>query len=153
MSMQFALSRMLAPLSRRVRLMIGRALITAINDGGKIQTAQVKLLDGEVRDAVEVLHQYGFTSVPPGKPEGLYFSVGGDRDHGVMICVADRDFRLKNLSAGEVAIGTDEDTGGLPHRIHFKRGREIHLIAGLTKLVLTPDGIRIETPALDIVKI
>lgn len=62
--------------------MIGRAIVTAIDDSGKVQIAQVKLLDGEVRDGVEILFQYGFSSLPHGKREGLYFSVGGDRDHG-----------------------------------------------------------------------
>ncbi len=146
-------ARMTGPLARRVRLMVARAVVTAIADAGKIQSAQVKLLDGEVRDGVEILQQYGFTSIPLGKPEGLYFSVGGDRDHGVMLNVADRQFRLANIAQGEVAIYTDEDEAGNEHRIHFKRGREIHLMAGTTRIVLTPDGITIETPSLDIVKV
>lgn len=149
---QTLVARMMGPLSRRLRLLVARAVVTAIGDAGKIQTAQVKLLDGEVRDAIEILHQYGYTSVAPGKPEGLYFSVGGDRDHGVMICVADRQHRRKNLAAGEVAIYTDEDTEAEGHYIHFKRGREIEIVAGQSKIVLTPDGITITTPQLDIVK-
>lgn len=150
---QATTTRMLAPIARRVRLMVARAVITAIDDAGKIQTAQVKLLDGEVRDGIEILHQYGFTSRPRGKPEGLYFSVGGDRDHGVMICAADRAHRLTDLAPGETALYTDEDQPGNEHRIHFKNGREIHVMAGLTRIVLTPAGITITTPALDIVKI
>lgn len=109
-------SRMLAPLARRLRLMVARAVVTAIGDAGKIQSAQVKLLDGEVRDGVEILHQFGFTSIPPGQPEGLYFSVGADRDHGVMICVADRQFRLKGLQPGEAAFYDD-----LGQKVHLTR--------------------------------
>lgn len=109
-------ARMMAPIARRVRLMIARAVVTAIDDTGKIQTAQVKLLDGEVRDGIEILHQYGFTSIPHGKPESLYFSAGGDRDHGVMICVADRQFRLKSIAPGEVALYDDLD-----QKVHLTR--------------------------------
>lgn len=145
-------SRLLAPIARRVRLMVARAVVTAIADAGKIQSAQVKLLDGEVRDGIEILHQYGFTSIAQGQPEGLYFSVGGDRDHGVLVCVADRQFRRKNLAPGEVALYTDEDTEADGHYIHFKRGREIEIVAGKSKIVLTPDGITITTPQFDIVK-
>jgi phage baseplate assembly protein V len=141
-----------AALGRKLRLMVARAVITAIGDAGKIQTAQVKLLDGEVRDGVEILHQYGFSSAPLGDREGLYFSVGGDRDHGVLICVADRKFRLRNLAPGEVAIYTDEDQTAGQHRVIFKRSQEIHLIAGASSIVLTPAGITITTPAIDIVK-
>jgi phage baseplate assembly protein V len=123
---QQLVARMLEPVGRRIRLMVARAVVTAIADAGKIQSAQVKLLDGEVRDAVEILHQYGFTSIPHGQPEGLYFSVGGDRDHGVMICVADRQFRLKNIAPGEVALYDD-----LGQKVHLTRGGIVVDGAGL----------------------
>jgi phage baseplate assembly protein V len=148
MDIQALISRAIAPLGRRLRLMVARAVITAIDDSGKIQSAQVKLLDGEVREGVEILNQYGFSSVPPGEPEGLYFSVGGDRDHGVMAAVADRAFRFKNLAPGEVAIYTDEDATDGKHHIIFKRGQEIHLIAGTSSIVMTPESVTIETPTL-----
>jgi phage baseplate assembly protein V len=146
------LSRLLAPLSRRLRLMVSRAVITAVQDAGKIQTAQVTLLEGEVRDGVEILHQYGFTSVPAEKGEGLYFSVGGDRDHGVMVALADRKFRKKNLEPGEAAVYTDEDAASGDHHIHFKRGRIIEIVAGASRIVMEADGITITTPALAIQK-
>jgi phage baseplate assembly protein V len=116
MDMQTMTARMMAPLARRLRLMVARAVVTAIGDAGKVQSAQVKLLDGEVRDGIEMLHQYGFTSNPHGKMEGLYFSVGGDRDHGVLICVADRQFRLKSIAPGEVALYDDLD-----QKVHLTR--------------------------------
>jgi len=146
------MNRLLAPISRRIRLMVARAVVTAIGDAGKIQAAQVKLLDGEVRDGIEVLHQYGFTSLPHGKPEGLYFSVGGDRDHGVLICVADRQFRLKSMAPGEVAIYDDLD-----QKIHLTRDGIVIDGAGLPLIVRdTPivtiqaeTKVRAETPMLE----
>ena len=144
--------RLLAPLARRLRLMVGRAVISAIADGGKVQAAQVRLLDGEVRDGVEVLMQYGMASNTPGQPEGLYFSVGGDRDHGVMVATADRGSNRPDLAAGETVVYTDEDTAADGHRIHFKNGRVIEIVAGESKIVLTPDGITITAPAFDLVK-
>ena len=128
-------ARMMGPLARRVRLMVARAVVTAIGDAGKIQSAQVKLLDGEVRDLVEILHQYGFSSMAHGEPEGLYFSVGGDRDHGVMICVADRKFRFRSLKPGEVVMYDDLD-----QKVHLTRD-------GIT--AYTPKTLRID--ARDIV--
>lgn len=142
----------LSSLGRKLRLSIARAVISLIDDSGKMQSAQVKLLDGEVRDGVEILHQYGFSSVPLGDREGVYFSVGGDRDHGALVCVADRKFRIKNLAPGEVAIYTDEDSDSGKHRIYFKRGQEIHMIAGASSIIMTPAGITITTPSLNIVK-
>ena len=145
-------NKMLTPLSRRLRLMVSRAVITAINDAGKIQSAQVKLLSGEIRDNVEVLQPYGLSSKPPGQPEGLYFSVGGDRDHGVMICIADRQYRVKAQKDGEICLYDDLgqkvhltrdgiviDGGGLP--INIKNTPKV-TIAANTK-------IRCETPLLE----
>lgn len=128
MDVQTLVARMMAPVARRVRLMVARAVVTSIADAGKIQSAQVKLLDGEVRDGIEILHQYGVTSIPPGKPEGLYFSVGGDRDHGVLICVADRQFRLKDIAPGEAALYDD-----LGQKVHLTRDGIV--IDGAGKLI------------------
>lgn len=154
--MTFAISqliaRTIAPVSRRLRLMVGRGVVTTISDAGKIQVAQVQLLDGEVRDGIEILHQYGCTSIAPGQPEGLYFSVGGDRDHGVMICVADRQFRLKEIAPGEVALYDD-----INQKIHLTRdgividGAGLPLIVQNTPIVTikAETKIRAETPLLE----
>ena len=45
-----------------------------------------------------------------------------------MLCVHDRRYRPDNLSEGEVAIYTDEDSSG--HRVWLKRGNIIELIGG-----------------------
>lgn len=144
MSTQAALNKMLAPLARRLRLMVGRAVVTAIADAGRVQSAQVKLLDGEVRDGVEILHQYGLSSIPPGQPEGLYFSVGGDRDHGVMICVADRQFRLKSIAPGEVALYDDLD-----QKIHLTRDGIVIDGGNLPITITNTPKVRMETDLLE----
>lgn len=146
------LFRALAPLARRIRLMAGRAVLTLIDDATKMQGVQVKLLDGEVCNNVDRLQQYGFTSVPLPGAEGVYLALGGSRDHGVVIVADDRRYRIKGLQGGEVAIYTDEDKAAGEHRILFKRGKEIHLVAGASSIVMTPTGITITAPNLDIVK-
>ncbi|MCG3177414.1 MAG: hypothetical protein MOGMAGMI_02388 [Candidatus Omnitrophica bacterium] len=150
MSREFA--KLLAPLSRRLRLMASRAVLSLISDATGMQIVQVKLLNGEVRDGIERVQNYGFTSVPLPGAEAIFLSLGGDRDHGIVITADDRRYRIKGLQGGEVAIYTDEDKAGADHRIHFKRGKEIHLVAGASSIVMTPTGITITTPNLDIVK-
>lgn len=146
------LFKAMAPLARRIRLMAARAILTLIDDATKMQGLQVKLLDGEVCNNVDRVQNYGFTSVPLPGAEGIYLALGGSRDHGVVIVADDRRYRIKGLQGGEVAIYTDEDKAGADHRIHFKRGKEIHLVAGASSIVMTPTGITITTPNLDIVK-
>ncbi|HEV7284793.1 MAG TPA: phage baseplate assembly protein V [Kaistia sp.] len=141
---------------QRVRLMVARAVVGATSDASMMQTMQVHLCTGEVKDGVERLQQYGFTSVPHRGAEGVCLFVGGNRDHGVLIAVDDRRYRLKGLADGEVALYTDEDQGG-GHRIVLRRDRKIEISAmqleikvdqelaldvgnGANRLVMTPAG-------------
>ena len=146
------INKLIAPLKRRVYLMIGRCMITAIDDSTDIQSMQIKSLDGEVHDGVERFQDYGFTSVPQKGSEGFAAFVAGIRAHGLMVKVDDRRYRPKNLQPGEVCFYTDEDKDSSDHRIIFKRGKEIHLIAGASSIVMTPASITITTPSLDIIK-
>jgi phage baseplate assembly protein V len=117
-------AKLLAPTARRLRLMASRAVLSLIDDAPGVQLVQVKLLDGEVRGGVERVQQYGFTSVPLAGAEGVFLSLGADRDHGVIIAVDERRYRLKALKGGEVAIYDD-------------LGQKVHL---------TREGIVIQTP-------
>lgn len=147
-----AFAKLFAPYARRIRLIAARAIISLIDDGTKLQSAQVKLLADEVRDLVERFQQYGCTSVPLPGAEGIYLSLNGSRDHGVLICVDDRRYRITGLQGGEVALYTVDDKGGEDHRIVLKRGKEIHMVAGASSIVMRPTGITITAPALDILK-
>lgn len=136
--------RAIAPVARRLRLSIGRGVVTGIDDDGKVQTAQVKLLDGEVRDGVEVLLQYGVHSRAPGNPEGVYLSVGGDRDHGILINIADRQFRMTSLKKGEVALADD-----LGQKIHLTRDGIVVDGADLPIIFKNAPKVRFETPLFE----
>lgn len=142
-------SRLIAPLSRRVRLMVGRAVLTAVNDAGGLQTVQVKLLADEVRDGVERMQQYGFTSVPLPGAEGVMVSVGGSRDHGIVIAMDDRRYRIKGLQPGEVAVYTDEDKQDHKHRIILGRGGKID-VQGKTVTVTASETARIEGDVVEV---
>ena len=131
--MMATFNKLIDPLRRRVRLMIGRAVLAAADDSKGIQLVQVKLLDGEVGDGVERMQNYGYTSVPKVGAEGVMVCVSGDRTHGIVVVMDDRRYRLKNLQPGEVALYTDEgDT------IVMKRGRKIEVTAGAEVTVTAP---------------
>lgn len=110
------IKKIVAPMQRRVRLMIGRGIITLVNDATKEQSVQISLLEGEVHDHVERYQEYGFSSVPQAGAEVITVSVGGNRGHSVVIATGDRRYRMKNLGAGEVALYDD-----LGQSVHLKR--------------------------------
>lgn len=127
--------RMTDDLRNRVRLTIGRAVLSVISDGRAVQVAQAQLLAGETQDDVERIQEYGLTSVPLPGAEAVVAFVGGQRDHGLIIATEDRRYRIKGLVGGEVALYTDEDiTGG--HRIHLKRNKEVEIISDATASIL-----------------
>lgn len=112
MSEEAALRR----LGGRLRLMVGRAVLSLVQDATKLQAVQVKLQDGVARDNVEHFQHYGYTSVPFPGAEAVYLALGGSTDHVVVINVDDRRYRLKGLAAGEVALYDDQG-----QKIHLTR--------------------------------
>jgi len=145
------MERILQSIQHRVMLTVGRAVIRKINDDPKLQSVQAELLKGELRDNLERFQQYGFTSVPHPGAEGVAVFVGGNRDHGLLVCVDDRRYRLKGMQGGEVALYTDEGD-----KVHLKRNREIEVITQTLKItcetatVEASEKVTIDTPETEI---
>lgn len=119
-----AFERALRPLQNRLQMMIGRAVIAAVNDDTALQSLQIELLDDETQDGVEHFQPYGLAYHPHPGAEAIALGVGGLRSHAVVLTVADRRFRMKAMQTGEVALYDD-------------LGQSIHL---------TRDGIVITSP-------
>lgn len=102
------INRLIAPLGARIRMMVGRAVLRAVDDAKTAQALQLDLLDGEAQDGVERFQNYGLTSHPHPGAEALAVFVGGLRSHAVVIAVEDRRFRLLALEQGEVALYDDQ---------------------------------------------
>jgi phage baseplate assembly protein V len=128
--------RLIEPLRRRVALMLTRAVVNVVNDALKLQGVQVGMGDGEARDYERIM-QYGFTGVPLAGAEAVVVCIDGNRDHGVVIAVDDKRYRLKGLAGGEVAMYTDQGD-----KIHIKRGGTI-LVEASTKIELSAPSVEI----------
>ncbi|QPC44011.1 phage baseplate assembly protein V [Kaustia mangrovi] len=128
------LSRVLAPIRRRIDNMVSRGVWRRGDDGKKMQEGQVSLLKNEVRDRVERWQNYGITSVPHEGAETVVMFVGGSRDHPMIMAVDDRRYRKKDMEAGEVALYTDEGD-----YVHIKRGRIVEIKAGSLLKIDAPE--------------
>ena len=127
--MERAMMKMIGPFARQIRTLAGRAVIRLVNDALKEQGVQIDLLAEETREAERYQH-YGFTSVPHPGAEAITLSIGGSRDHVVVVADGDRRYRLKGLADGEVAIYDD-----LGQAVHLKRsGIEVY---GTEKVTVT----------------
>lgn len=100
------IAKMLAPVQRRVRLMVARGVIKLVDDSKKLQSVQVAMRADELRDDAEHFQHYGYSSVPQAGSEAIVLLVGGNSDHPVVISIDDRRYRPKDLSEGEVCLYT-----------------------------------------------
>ncbi len=119
-----SIQKLLAPIKRNMRLIIGKAIVKAVydTDDEGLQKMQLSLLKNELRDRVERFQDYGLVSKPHPESEAIVLFPGGNRDRGIVIAVDDRRYRIKGLADGEVAIYTDEGD-----HIHLKRGNVVEL--------------------------
>lgn len=88
--------------------MVSRCTVALATAARKMQALQIRLTAGEVKDDVEHMEPYGYTSNPHPGAEGVAVFPGGDRSHGVVLVVADRRYRLQGLKQGEVALHDDQ---------------------------------------------
>jgi phage baseplate assembly protein V len=122
-----------------MRNITARGEVSMVQDGSKMQTNQIKVLDGELIDGAERAQQYGLTSHPLPGAESFIIFVGADRSHPVIIAVDDRRHRPNDCAAGEVKVYTHEGD-----YIHLKSGNEIEIKT--KKLIIkAEDEVDIET--------
>jgi phage baseplate assembly protein V len=121
-----AFQKILAPIKLKIMMIIGRAIVAAIDDSNNTQLLQLKLLADELATNVERFENYGFSSYPLTDSQALAAFINGNRNHGIVLCVHDRRYRPSYLSSGEVSFYTYEDKSGT-HRIHFKSGQIINI--------------------------
>lgn len=131
------IARMLAPLARGLSNMLARGTVVLAKSATKMQTLQVKLLSGEVKDGIEHFEAYGLTARPKSGAEHITLFMGGDRSHGITIMVADRRHRPTGLEEGEVVLYDD-----LGHKVHLTRtGIVINGGGHVVNVVNAPDMV------------
>lgn len=154
--MNLNIKRLLDPIKKKIFLLIGRALLTAINNSYGTQLIQVKGLNGETITDIERFQEYGFESYPEAGAESVIGFINGNRDLGITLCVHDRRYRPTDLSEGEVAMYHKDDNTG--QRVHLKSGGIIDILApatiNITSLdTINGDGITINLTATDILNL
>lgn len=131
--------KIINPLKQRMMNFLSRGVVRDTDDSKGIQRIKSSLMADEVQDNMERFQNYGFTSCPLDGAESLAIFHSGNRDHGIIIAIDDRRFRIKGMEKGEVALYTDEGDF-----IQFKRGRKIEVeTKNLT--VNAADEVNIET--------
>lgn len=128
-----ALQRLLNPIRQRIKFMLARGILKLSDSSDDMQSLQITLLNEEVLADVEHFEPYGFTANPQDGAEVLALSLAGNRSNTVVVCVADRQYRLTGLAKGEVALYTDEGDS-----IILRRNNNIEINAATQVTVNAP---------------
>ena len=136
--------RLFKPWKNRILLLVGRGILLATKDSTDIQQLQVTLLAGEVKDQVELMGHFGLASHAPKKSDVVMLSVGGNRDHGIVIATESREYRFKDLGEGEVALYSKDGD-----HVHLKNGNVID-VKTKTLNINAETVVNITTPTTNI---
>ncbi|ASV33135.1 phage baseplate assembly protein V [Candidatus Hamiltonella defensa] len=128
---------------RGLSRLCSRLMVRGTNSTAACQRVDVSLIAGETKAGMEYLEPYGFTGIAHAGAEGVALFLSGDRSHGIVINMADRRYRLKDLQTGEVALYTDEGD-----HIVLKRGRVIEVTTD-TFVVKAKNKVVLDTPRVD----
>jgi phage baseplate assembly protein V len=131
-------------LINKIRLMVGRCVITACSYDSNDLKVDVELLAGEKRRKLDFLQQYGLISRPVGDVSGLALFVGGKRANGVVVaCNAEEKKMKKELEPGEVCLLS-------PHgqQIFLKKDGSVSIVSGNGKIEM--DGKLIVSEGVEI---
>lgn len=96
------IKKMVDPLVKKVQLMLGRCVLSAA-EGRGLLVLQVEALEGETMEEAERMENYGLAGHPPGGSEGAFMSIGGARDHVLVVAMEHRGFR-PDIKDGEVKV-------------------------------------------------
>lgn len=94
-------------LNRSISNLLARAVVRGLNTATRCQMLQIEMAGGEGKSDIEHMEPYGFTAAPIAGAEAVAAYFDGDRSHGVVLVVADRRYRIKELVSGEVAVYDD----------------------------------------------
>jgi len=114
--------RLIRPIKNKIFLMLGRAVLMAVNNSEGRKTIQVIALADETISDIEWFQDYGFDSYPPVGAEVVVGFLNGNRDHGIAIGVPDGRYRPTDLVEGESALYHKEG-----HRVLLKAGGIIEI--------------------------
>jgi len=96
--------RLVAPLRRKIQLMISKAVLNSLDNSSPIPVLKAQTSKDEILDNIEYIEPYGFTSHPGKGAEVVVFCVGGNRELPVAVSVGQSGDRRSDLAEGEVAI-------------------------------------------------
>lgn len=127
-----SMKRLTEKMQRGLGNLLARAVLAGVQQN-RLQSLQLQLLAGEVKDGVELFEPYGLTGhALPGAEAAVAF-IDGSRTHGIALVQTDRRYRPVDLAPGEVAVFNHEGT-----RVVLRNGGRIEIEAASEVAITCP---------------
>lgn len=120
-----------------------RGTLNLVKSADNIQKVQVSGLADETLQDVELMQQFGLTSVPPAGTQVVVLPMGGETTHSIVIATENGSFRVKNLKSGETAVYDESGS-----TIILKQGRLIEIDCDILKITATTK-VEISSPLVE----
>lgn len=120
-----------------------RGTLNLVKSADNIQKVQVSGLADETLQDVELMQQFGLTSVPPAGTQVVVLPMGGETTHSIVIATENGSFRVKNLKSGETAVYDESGS-----TIILKQGRLIEIDCDILKIIATTK-VEISSPIVE----
>ena len=120
-----------------------RGTLNLVKSADNIQKVQVSGLADETLQDVELMQQFGLTSVPPAGTQVVVLPMGGATTHSIVIATENGSFRVKNLKSGETAVYDESGS-----TIILKQGRLIEIDCDILKITATTK-VEISSPIVE----
>lgn len=120
-----------------------RGTLNLVKSADNIQKVQVSGLADETLQDVELMQQFGLTSVPPAGTQVVVLPMGGKTTHSIVIATENGSFRVKNLKSGETAVYDESGS-----TIILKQGRLIEIDCDILKITATTK-VEISSPLVE----
>lgn len=136
---------MMERIINRLKSILARGIIQLVNDEGGRQLCQVTVLAGEVKENVDRIQQFGFTSNPPAGTAAIIGFIGADRGKPVILGDNNPEERKKGLNAGESAAYDAFD-----QYIYLKNDGSIEIQTNGLLTIKSADKVFMETELLEV---
>ena len=120
-----------------------RGKLNLVKSADNIQKVQVSGLADETLQDVELMQQFGLTSVPPAGTQVVVLPMGGETTHSIVIATENGSVRVKNLKSGETAVYDESGS-----TIILKQGRLIEIDCDILKITATTK-VEISSPIVE----
>lgn len=120
-----------------------RGTLNLVKTADNIQKVQVSGLADETLQDVELMQQFGLTSVPPAGTQVVVLPMGGETTHSIVIATENGSVRIKNLKSGETAVYDESGS-----TIILKQGRLIEIDCDILKITATTK-VEISSPIVE----